>query len=105
MESNAELTRLEQFVDKLLTKYHELKEEFHALQATLQQRDNECADLKEQLAELSSERNVVGERVAGLIDRIEQWESEQENSEVPGTVNQDQGGVQGSLFAEGSESQ
>ena len=104
MESNAELTRLDQFVDKLLTKYHELKEEFHALQATLQQRDNECADLKEQLAELSSERNVVGERVAGLIGRIEQWESEQENPEVSGADNQDQGGVQGSLFTEESES-
>ena len=98
MESNAELARLEQFVDKLLTKYRELKEEYHALQATLQERNDECAELKENLAELSSERTVVGERVAGLIDRIEQWENEQDIHS-----DEDQGGVQGSLFEAESE--
>jgi len=98
MESNAELARLEQFVDKLLTKYRELKEEYHALQATLQEREGECAELKENLADLSSERTVVGERVAGLIGRIEQWETEQD---IPS--DEDQGGVQGSLFEAESE--
>jgi chromosome segregation ATPase len=100
MESNAELARLEQFVDKLLTKYHELKDEYHALQATLRERDNECADLKGQIADLSTERSVVGERVAGLIGRIEQWESEED---VSVAENQQQGGVQGALFEEESE--
>ncbi len=95
MESNAELARLEEFVDKLLTKYRELKEEYHALQATLQERDNECAELKENIADLSSERSVVGERVAGLIGRIEQWETEEY---MPSAENEDQSGVQGSLF-------
>ncbi len=99
MESNAELARLEQFVDKLLTKYHELKEEYHALQATLRERESECADLKAQVADFSSERTVVGERVAGLIGRIEQWESEEDSV----GENQGQGGVQGALFEEESE--
>ena len=100
MESNAELARLEQFVDKLLTKYHELKEEYHALQATLQERDNECAELKENIADLTSERTFVGERVAGLIDRIEQWETEQEG---PAEENQEQETVQNPLFNAESE--
>ena len=100
MESNAELARLEEFVDKLLTKYHELKEEYHALQATLREREGECTDLKAQIADLSSERTVVGERVAGLIGRIEQWESEED---VPEAGHQEQGGVQGTLFEEESE--
>ncbi len=104
MENNAELAKLEQFVDKLLTRYHELKEEFHALQATLQERDAECVDLKDQLSELSSERVVVGERVSGLIGRIEQWEAEQEGLDAENTDNQDQGGVQSSLFEGDSES-
>ncbi|RUM38607.1 MAG: hypothetical protein DSY57_02295, partial [Desulfobulbus sp.] len=90
--------------DKLITKYQKLKEEFHALQATLQERDAECADLKEQVSELSSERVVVGEKVSGLIGRIEQWEAEQEGREEENTDNQDQGGVQGSLFEGDSES-
>ncbi len=104
MENNAELAKLEQFVDKLLAKYHELKEEFHTLQATLQERDAECTDLKGQLSELSNERVVVGERVSGLIGRIEQWEAEQEGLEAENTDDQDQSGVQGSLFEEDSES-
>ena len=105
MENNAELARLEQFVDKLLNKYHELKEEFHSLQATLRERDAECADLKSRLSELSSERAAVGERVSGLIGRIEQWEAEQEALDTTGnTDHQDQGGVQGSLFEGDAES-
>ena len=104
MENNAELAKLEQFVDKLITKYQKLKEEFHAMQTTLQERDAECADLKEQVSELSSERVVVGEKVSGLIGRIEQWEAEQEGREEENTDNQDQGGVQGSLFEGDSES-
>jgi len=104
MESNAELARLEEFVDKLLTKYNELKDEYHATQATLQERDDECADLKGQIADLTSERSFVGERVAGLIGRIEQWETDELDS-PSGENQEDQGGVQGSLFEEESETE
>jgi len=82
MENNAELARLEQFVDKLLTKYHELKSEYHAVQATLREREEECLELKDKIAGLSNEQTVVSERVSGLIGRIEQWESEQLESTV-----------------------
>jgi len=100
MERNAELARLEEFVDKLLTKYNELKEEYHATQATLQERDDECADLKGQIEDLTSERSFVGERVAGLIGRIEQWETDEQDS--PSMENQDD---QGALFEEESETE
>ena len=95
MENNAELIRLEQFVDKLLTKYNELKANFHALEATLRDRDEEIVNLKATIDELSTERAEVGDRVAGLIDRIEQWESEQEN---PGDDGGEQGEMQANLF-------
>ena len=100
MEGNTELARLEQFVDKLLVKYNELKDEYHSVKATLQERDNECADLKDQISDLSSERNHVGERVAGLIGRIEQWETEED---IQVDEDQEHGGVQGSLFDAESE--
>lgn len=98
MENNAELARLEEFVDKLLAKYNQLKSDYHALQETLRERDAECAELKSNVFNLSTERTEVGNRVAGLLDRIEQWESEQ-------TVNAGERGggqavVQGSLFRE-----
>jgi predicted nuclease with TOPRIM domain len=103
MENNAELVRLEEFVDKLLTKYNQLKSDYHAVQDTLRQRDAECAELKNNIFNLSTERTAVGNRVAGLLDRIEQWESEQSPSatEKSETV----GGAQGSLFAGDAESQ
>jgi FtsZ-binding cell division protein ZapB len=110
MESNAELARLEDFVNKLLVKYNELKDEYHSTLSTLQERDDECADLKAQITDLSSERSFVGERVAGLIGRIEQWETDElespveEYQEEQGEVAEsDESDDQGSLFETESE--
>jgi len=101
MGNNAELVRLEEFVDKLLTKYNQLKAEYHAVQDTLRQRDAECAELKNTIFTLSTERTAVGNRVSGLLDRIEQWE----NDQAPGAVgkNETLDGAQGSLFNDDSE--
>ena len=101
MENNAELVRLEEFVDKLLTKYNQLKSDYHALQETLRELDDECSDLKSNVFHLSTERTEVGNRVAGLLDRIEQWESEQGASPVEKSGSH--GSVQGSLFSDDSE--
>lgn len=97
MENNAELLRLEGFVDKLLAKYNQLKADFHTLEETLQERDAECADLKEVIRELKSERTEVGSRVSNLLDRIEQWENE--HTAGAESVGSQAGGVQGSLFS------
>jgi len=94
MENNAELVRLEQFVDTLLNKYNGLKDRFHALEATLSERDDECAALKDDIYELKNERSEVGSRVSGLLGRIEQWEAEQDE---PGRE-EDDVEKQGSLF-------
>jgi predicted nuclease with TOPRIM domain len=102
MENNAELVRLEEFVDKLLTKYNQLKSDYHALQETLGEREAECAELKNNIFNLSTERTEVGSRVAGLIDRIEQWETEQVESSVE--KGGSYGSIQGSLFGDDSES-
>ena len=101
MENNAELVRLEQFVDTLLNKYNDLKDRFHALEATLRERDSECASLKDDIAALKDERSEVGSRVSGLLDRIEQWEAEEESSAQTDTAEEDkQGGLFDSEFQE-----
>jgi len=97
MENNAELVRLEQFVDTLLNKYNELKEMFHSLEATLRERDDECAALKNDIADLKNERSEIGTRVSGLLGRIEQWEAEQDGK--LGSVDGDED-KQGSLFVD-----
>jgi len=81
MEYGAELARLEEFVEKLLNKYNALKSEYYSLQEALRQRESECADLKNKIFELSTERTEVGNKVSGLLDRIEQWENDQVSTE------------------------
>jgi len=99
MQGGSELARLEEFVDKLLTRYNELKQAHQALKNTLAERDRECSDLKEKVAELTSERATVGSKVADLIGRIEQWESEEAGTDAEGDAeNGDSSGVQGTLF-------
>ena len=102
MENNAELVRLEEFVDKLLTKYNKLKTDYQVLQDSLQEREAECAELKNNVSHLSTERTEVGNRVAGLIGRIEQWENEH-SAEVE-EKNNNNGNIQGFLFGDDAES-
>lgn len=99
MKNNEELVRLEQFVDNLLTKYRKLQETYRALETNLEERDAECARLKETISELRSERSEVGNRVAGLLERIERWEGEQvEGGEPQAEVKVEPEGLQGNLF-------
>ncbi|PIE55825.1 MAG: hypothetical protein CSA34_07330 [Desulfobulbus propionicus] len=100
MENNAELARLEQFIDKLLGQYNQLKADYHGLQSTLQDREQEITGLKkdidglqQQISSLSSQRTEVGTRVSGLLSRIEQWEADHESSS-------ETGGMQAVLFSE-----
>ena len=88
MENNEELVRLEQLVDTLINKYNMLKGEFHALQEKLRDSEDECEILRLDVAELHEQRSEVGKRVAGLLGRIELWESEQEPGE---NVNEGEG--------------
>lgn len=99
MEKNAELVRLEQFVDTLLNKYNDLKERFNAQEATLRERDDECAALKDDISGLKNERSEVGSRVSDLLGRIEQWETEQDE---PGRE-EGEAEKQGSLFEADSQ--
>jgi chromosome segregation ATPase len=99
MSNNEELVRLEQFVDNLLTKYRKLQETHHALEASLVEKEAECAKLKETVGELRSERSEVGTRVAGLLERIERWEVEQvAGGEAPAEIKVEPEGLQGNLF-------
>ena len=99
MKNNEELVRLEQFVDNLLTKYRKLQETYRTLEASLVERDAECGRLKETISELRSERSEVGNRVAGLLERIERWEVEQvEGGETQAEAKVEPEGLQGNLF-------
>ncbi|HHO47034.1 MAG TPA: hypothetical protein ENN06_01025 [Desulfobacteraceae bacterium] len=96
MENNTELVRLEQFVDNLLTKHKELRDSYQALESRYAEKSAECEKLKDTIAELRIERSEVGSRVSGLLDRIEQWESEQKTVDAAQPDKPDES--QGKLF-------
>jgi len=84
MDNGSEFVRLEEFINNLLAKYKLAREKCITLEAMIEERDAECEKLKATIEELRSERNLVGERVTGLIDHIEQWEKELETGEFTG---------------------
>jgi len=96
MDDGGEFARLEEFVENLLAKYKEARRQCATLEAMVEERDAECEKLKATVDELRGERNIVGEKVSGLIERIEQWEKELEAGELESEA--DLAKLQGKLF-------
>lgn len=80
MEHEEDLKRLEQFVEKLLGSYNELKKESNELRADLLRQEKENGELRQQIEALQDNKSVVRERVSGLISRIEEWEKSQSST-------------------------
>lgn len=75
MAAENELERLEEFVAKLLSEYNGLRKEKYSLLEELQKNEEKITALEEELAAARMERSDVGNRVKGLIQQIEDWES------------------------------
>jgi len=105
MDRDTELQRLEEFVEKLLLSFAELKEEKKQLLNKLSDRDGSIVDLKGTITELESniselegnisskdsERTEISLRVGKLVEQIEDWEL--------GLDDEDDGRVQDNLFS------
>lgn len=90
MNEDSELSRLERFVEKLLVKYEELREEKAQLLKTLAERDSLIEDLEITVLTNDSERMVISERVNKIVDQIEEWEMNLEDeSEADGVAEKD----------------
>lgn len=74
MSKETELQRLEQFVEKLLAKFEELKGEKKQLQQDLDERDALIAELQGDISSKVNERTEISARVNKLVDQIEEWE-------------------------------
>ena len=74
MEHNEDLARLEQFVEKLIASHNQLKSENNEINAQLQAKQQEIAELRELIKNLQEDRSVIHNRVTGLLDRIDDWE-------------------------------
>ena len=99
MMQDSELGRLEDFVTKLLERFNALQADKKKVDDLLLQREGAIADLQEELAALKDERGEIGHRVSGLLERIEEWEADVNESGNAGATNRNSdGAVQGSLF-------
>jgi len=83
MEQNEDLARLEQFVEKLIGSHEQLKDKYNELQAQLQAKQQEIAELQEKIKSLQKDRDIMHNRVTGLIDRIDDWEKSFEQEGEP----------------------
>lgn len=120
MDRDTELQRLEEFVEKLLLSFAELKEEKKQLLNKLSDRDGSIVDLKGNITELESniaelegnitskdsERTEISLRVGKLVEQIEDWElgldDEEEvaaSDESDEGASEDEGRVQHDLFS------
>lgn len=75
MNQASEFDRLEKYVSKLLEKHEQLLEKHAQLQRRVQQREDEIEDLKGKVSSADSERGALSNRIKGLIDQIEEWQS------------------------------
>jgi len=80
MEQGSELQRLEKFVEKILTRFSALKAEKEQLDQELFERDLLIEELRESISSKETERNEISERVNKIVDQIEEWEINLENS-------------------------
>jgi len=99
MVQDSELGRLEDFVAKLLGRFNALQADKKKVDDLLLQREETITALQEELAGLKNERGEIGNRVSGLLERIEEWEAGANDSGGAGATNRNSdGAVQGSLF-------
>jgi chromosome segregation ATPase len=90
MSKDTELKRLEQFVEKILGKYAELKAVKEQLDVDLADRDARIADLQGNIDVKDTERVEISVRVNKLVDQIEEWELTLDEEEMDGDDSSDE---------------
>lgn len=123
MSQDNELRRLEQFVEKLLGRFNELREEKSQLQQKVTAQEQVIGELRRSLAVGDEERGKISQRVGKMVEQIEAWESglddegkvdadpvgdDEEGEEPPRPVaeqrTEEEGRIQHNLFSLGAAS-
>lgn len=74
MDNIGNLTQLEVVVDRLLNGVTGIKQENLLLKASLDTREHEILNLKQQLQMLQGERSQIEQRITVLLNSIDKWE-------------------------------
>lgn len=74
MTQENQLQKLEQFVEKLLQKFNQLKAENTKLELELKERSELIEEMQGNLDSKDSERSEIRSRVNKLVEQFEEWE-------------------------------
>ncbi len=74
MIQDSELNRLERFVDKMMKRFSELRDDKAQLLKDLGERDQIIEELRSNISTRDSERGEVSQRVSRIVEQIEEWE-------------------------------
>jgi chromosome segregation ATPase len=74
MGQDSELRRLEQFVEKLLVRFSELRAEQARLLKELAEREQQIIELRTNISSKEIERSEISQRVNRIVEQIEEWE-------------------------------
>jgi hypothetical protein len=85
MSQDNELRRLEQFVEKLLGRFTELRAEKAKLLQELRERELQIEDLHSNLSSKDIERSEISQRVNKIVEQIEEWELGLEENAIVAT--------------------
>jgi peptidoglycan hydrolase CwlO-like protein len=69
-----EFNRLEEFVEKLITSYNDLKAENSRLRQQLAEMEQQNQQNKDLATSLQKDRTIMHERISQLIIKIDEWE-------------------------------
>ena len=115
MSKESELHRLEDFVEKLLARFSDLRAEKAQLEQDLLESEMMVEELQSNISVKDTERTEISQRVNRIVDQIEEWElnlddgaadsssetSLDENSVEEEGEEDDDGRVQHNLFSIG----
>ncbi len=74
MIQDSELVRLEKIVEKMMTRFSELRKERNRLQRSLREKNALIEELRDHLSARDVERGEISQRVNKIVAQIEDWE-------------------------------
>jgi len=89
MIQDSELSRLERFVEKMMKRFSELRDDKVQLLKDLGERDQIIEELRSTISTRDSERGEVGQRVSKIVEQIEEWERNLEEEQGRNVMAQD----------------
>ncbi len=103
MSKESELHRLEDFVEKLLARFSDLRAEKAQLEQDLLESEMMVEELRDNISVKDTERTEISQRVNRIVDQIEEWEQNLDDGAEAGDNSSEASLDENSVEEEGEE--